>query len=326
MKNSWFLLISVLVCLSVKAQYPPSAGQEGSTAIHKDSSIFIDWANNCIVQRGYLDISMPDSGFVSAGEAIFATGKADNFIISLGDEGSATLTFDKPIQNGPGPDFAVFENSFTDDFLELAFVEVSSNGIDYIRFPAISLTQTNEQIGPFGSLDATKIHNLAGKYRGFYGVPFDLEDIEPAVGIDAYQVTQVRLISVTGSIDDEFASFDSQENVINDPWPTMFASGGFDLDAVGVINNSANSTQFISKNNIVRIFPNPAENYINLHFYSDENPIDYSILDIYGERIIYENLKGLELSRIDLAPLPKGIYLFKINFKDFQITQKFIKK
>ncbi len=34
----------------------------------------------------------------------------------------------------------MFENGFADAFLELAFVEVSSNGIDFARFPAVSLT------------------------------------------------------------------------------------------------------------------------------------------------------------------------------------------
>ena len=36
----------------------------------------------------------------------------------VGDGGSAILTFDTPIANGPGFDFAVFENGFSDTFLE----------------------------------------------------------------------------------------------------------------------------------------------------------------------------------------------------------------
>jgi len=94
------ILLSLLLAFSLYAlaQYPPPAGQEGTTAIHADSSVFVDWAYTCEVNRGYMDISIPDSGFVSAGESSFATGKADNSIVSLGDGGSAILTFDKPIQ------------------------------------------------------------------------------------------------------------------------------------------------------------------------------------------------------------------------------------
>ena len=34
-----------------------------------------------------------------------------------------------------------------------------------------------------------------------------------------------------------YASYDSQGNIINDPFPTPFETGGFDLDAIGVIHS-----------------------------------------------------------------------------------------
>jgi hypothetical protein len=42
---------------------------------------------------------------------------------------------------------------------------------------------------------------------------------------------------VVGSINPEYATYDCQGNPVNDPWPTAFASGGMDLDAVGVIHD-----------------------------------------------------------------------------------------
>ncbi|MEZ4549679.1 MAG: hypothetical protein R2874_04140 [Desulfobacterales bacterium] len=54
-----------------------------------------------------------------------------SFDVVLGRGGSIILTFDPPVENGEGWDFAVFENSFNDFNLELAFVEVSSNGTDF---------------------------------------------------------------------------------------------------------------------------------------------------------------------------------------------------
>lgn len=326
MSKSFLLLFLVLIGLNLIAQYPPPVGQEGSTAIHADSSIFIEWANNCETNRGFLDISIPDSGFVTTGESSFATGKADNLIVSLGDGGSAIMTFDKPIQNGPGFDFAVFENSFLDDFLELAIVQVSSNGIDYISFPSVSLTQTTEQIGSFGSLDATKIHNLAGKYRGMYGVPFNLDDIDPVDNFDDFNVTHVKVISISGCIDETYANYDSEGNIINDPWPTMFPSGGFDLDAVGVINNTSNGTSLNKIENLVRIFPNPVERDLNLQLNLNENPISYSILNICGETIVQGDLNNVKSSPINLELIQASIYFLRINFENFQITQKFIKK
>ncbi|MDZ7776134.1 MAG: hypothetical protein U5L09_11315 [Bacteroidales bacterium] len=115
--------------------------------------------------------------------------------VSLGDGGSATFVFDPPLQDSPGPDIAVFENSFDDNFLELAFVAISSDGETFITLPAVSLTQTQEQVGPFGTLEAEKLYNLAGKYHGGYGVPFDFEELE---GHDSVNIMMVSHVKITG--------------------------------------------------------------------------------------------------------------------------------
>jgi hypothetical protein len=134
------------------AQFPPPAGQPGTTAIHKDSSAIRAWATGIEVTRGYINISDPTQTHEGSNYASFgvpenalgpATGNSVD-VVSLGDGGVATLTFARPIKNGSGPDFCVFENAFSDTYLELAFVEVSSDGVRFVRFPAISLTQTDE--------------------------------------------------------------------------------------------------------------------------------------------------------------------------------------
>jgi len=318
------LLLLLVYSLDTIAQYPPPVGQEGTTAIHADSSVFIDWATTCEVNRGFMDISLPDSGFVSAGESYFATGVADNSIVSLGDGGSAILTFGKPISNGPGPDFAVFENAFLDDFLELAFVEVSSNGVDYYRIPSFSLTQTDIQIDPYGLLDATKLHNLAGKYRALYGVPFDLDDIIPSDNFDDFHVTHVRIISISGSINEAYANYDSQGNIINDPWPTMFPSGGFDLDAVGVIHNSSNGIE--EKNSsFLLLYPNPASETLNFRLQEKLKNGRWSISDGTGIVRKAGEFGNCVLNTVILENLSPGIYYFSIQTERETHVQKFIK-
>ncbi|HSW68310.1 MAG TPA: hypothetical protein VLH16_07000, partial [Bacteroidales bacterium] len=246
------LLIVVFLHMAngrVAAQFPPAAGQPGSTAINFNSPDFIGWATGCQVVRGLIKINDPSvfyqgtnrplSNKATFGSPDMAIGQAhasSTHVVSLGDGGSALLTFDSPISNGPGFDFAVFENSFSDFYLELAFVEVSSDGINFARFPSVSLTQTQNQVGGFGTLDPTKIHNLAGKYRQGYGVPFDLSDLEGSHNVDLNNVRYVRITDVVGIIEEPYCSYDSQGNRINDPWPTPFHTGGFDLDAVGIIN------------------------------------------------------------------------------------------
>ena len=249
MKISTFKTIILLACLaanSVWAQgpYAPAAGNSGSTAIAKDSSIFVAWATGIEVQRGFINISdtsVSDKGTNKAsyghnGEALNKAEGTSADVMSLGDAGVATLTFDRPIQNGTGPDFAVFENGFDDPFLELAFVEVSSNGVDFVRFPAVSLTQDTIQKGGFDPLDPTQLYNLAGKYKQGFGTPFDLEELKNEANLDVDNIRFVRIIDVVGSIDSAYGSKDSQGNLVNDGWPASSWSSGFDLVAVGVIN------------------------------------------------------------------------------------------
>lgn len=239
-----FLILITGFASNAQGPYPPAAGVAGSTAISKDTAIIKAWATGVELQRGYIqinDTSQYNGGDnkASFGQAVNALGMAEGSsteVVSLGDGGLATLTFDQLIVNGPGADFAVFENSFGDTFLELAFVEVSSDGVNFIRFPSVSLTQTANQVGAWDELDPTNIHNLAGKYRQGFGTPFDLSELEYNSLVDINAIRFVRIIDVVGSIDPQFAGFDSQNNIINDPWPTPFNSGGFDLDGVAVIN------------------------------------------------------------------------------------------
>lgn len=236
-----FLAVSSVSVVAMAGPYAPAAGQTGSTAIANTDPSIVAWASSFAdLVRGPLDIADPGAGLASYGtgnEALgFADGNAAN-VVSLGDGGRITLAFAHPIFDGPGFDLAVFENGFSDTFLELAFVEVSSNGTDFARFPAVSLTQSSQQVASFGALDPTDINDLAGKYRAGFGTPFDLAELagaSPSLDID--NINFVRIVDVVGSIDPAYGTFDSLGNPVNDPYPTAFASGGFDLDGVAAIH------------------------------------------------------------------------------------------
>lgn len=242
--------MTLFVASTSEAQFAPAAGKAGSTAIKADSACFVNWAIECAVKRGLAQINLSDSGYASVGTANAAIGQAlKNGVVSLGDGGSAVLTFDPPIEDQDGFDFAIFENAFLDTFLEFAHVEVSNDKINWIKFPSVSLTSTSKQVDPFGYTHPENISNLAGKYKMPYGVPFDLTELKDS---QYYQTTfqYVRITDVVGSIDPSLGSKDSKGNMINDPWPTPFASSGFDLDAVGVIHQSAttNNVNSLSQN------------------------------------------------------------------------------
>lgn len=234
-----FALYAGMSIPSIFAQYDPPAGQPNSLAIEKSDSRIRAWATYCTAQLGWQDISRPQLGYVNSGTTNDALGQAgEGGVLSLGDGGVATLEFAHTIRNGQGADFAVFENGFSDTFLELALVEVSSDGVRFVRFPAVSNIDTTVQIGAFGSVDATKLYNLAGKYRANYGVGFDLDELKDSANLDVNAISHVRIIDAVGSMNEAYAVRDSRGTKINDPWATPFASSGFDLDAVGVLHDN----------------------------------------------------------------------------------------
>ena len=140
-------------------------GSEGCQAIKYDDAAILGWATSCVVTRGYQNIEQAGAlaSYGTDNDAVGpATDATTDAMVSLGDGGYAVLTFGMPITNGEGYDFAVFENALNHTFLELAFVEVSSDGEHFYRFPSVSNTQTEQQISNGGAVDATKINNLAG--------------------------------------------------------------------------------------------------------------------------------------------------------------------
>jgi hypothetical protein len=229
----------------VRADYDPQIGQIGSLGIARASSQFQGWGSSVLsFQRGPQDITNPSGPLANVGVASNALG-AGGGLVSLGDGGSITLGFDRPISNGEGSDFAVFENGFVSGagglaFLELAFVDVSSDGSHFFRFPSVSLTQTVTQVGSFGLLDARNLNNLAGKYVSGYGTGFNLDDLAGVSPLlDIRQITSIRITDVVGSIDPQIGTRDSLGNLVNDPFKTPFGSGGFDLTGIGVIHFAA---------------------------------------------------------------------------------------
>lgn len=315
------------------AQFAPAAGQIGSTAIHKDSSIFVSWASECKLIRGYQDISNPALGYASVGDSTMPIGVAGKKgVVSLGDGGSAILTFNQPISNQEGFDFAVFENSFSDNFLELAFVEVSSDGVTYFRFPCISNTQDTLQTEGFGPTDPTKINNLAGKYRAGYGTPFDLNDLGTPIGLDLNHISHVKIIDVVGCIQDQYASYDSKGHKINDPWSTPFASSGFDLAGVGIIHQLVNSIKSNEEANFnIQIYPNPAKSIATINYQlQKESSVQLRLLNANGTQLDQlENEKkksGFYSVNLNLETYTPGLYFIQLNVNNNLITKKIVVK
>jgi len=201
--------------------------------------------------------------------------------------GQITLSFAEPIRQGAGYDFVVFENGFVSNinteagslagqmFAELAFVEVSSNGVDFVRFPSVSLTP--EPVGRYGTIEISNVYNLAGKHPNAGGIctgtPFDLKEIagDPDVVsalVDINDIRYLRIVDVPGSgdfYDDAVLHIDAgtwpvwdfyaDNHPIYDAWDASTApdpSGGFDLEAVGVLREQVHAAD-IDLNGVVDV-------------------------------------------------------------------------
>lgn len=326
MKQNFSLLLAftLLLCIKANAQYAPAAGQSGSTAIHKDSSAYKAWATACTLQLGWQNIADTTLGKTSVGDSTSAIGIANGSVVSLGDGGIATLSFAKPITNGEGFDFAVFENGFATSggkaFLELAFVEVSSDGDNFVRFAATTHLQDTTQLAMEG-VDCTLLNNFAGKYTSGYGTPFDLEELTNEPNLDVNNITHVRIIDVVGSINDLYATYDSEGNKVNDPYPTPFASSGFDLDAVGIINQKDETSTSIKDIAAlsIGIYPNPAKDVVHVYC---ADAAQITMTDITGK--VFHQSSTTNYQSIDVSELSSGLYLLHANSKGKTATHKVI--
>ena len=333
MKKLVFAWIMALVPISLWAQFAPAAGLPGTTAMHADSSAFVAWATGCTTERGLMRIDKPHLGYAYYGNDSLVlgapgTGGASEIVydvVSLGDGGKATVTFASPIFNGEGPDFAVFENGFGIDsdtthtlhFLELAFVEVSSDGEHFFRFPAVTYVPYDSQLGGYGGINPSLIHNFAGKYDQFYGTPFDLDDVEDNALLDKNHVTHVRVIDVVGCIKPEYATYDSEGHIVNDPWFTSNEKGGFDLEAVGVIHDLAHNEVAENDMEIVSVYPNPVKGQL---YVKAENLQSVEVYNIVGQQVMVT-----ENDIVDMTALTEGIYFIRINTVERMITRRVVK-
>lgn len=316
-----FLLLLILPLTGMAQNYPPEAGMPGSTAIHYNSPLFMQWANGITVERGYINKSNPNATASGSNLATFgspnnALGFPTGAVVSLGDGGTAILTFANPIADGPGFDFAVFENGSA-AYLELAFVTVSSDGVHYFRFPSHSQTQTHTQLNTFQSPAANYLNNLAGKYSSNYGTPFDINEIPNNDLLDKSNIQYVKVIDVVGSINPAYASYDSFGNAVNDSFPTPFNSCGFDLQGVGVIDTTLSTVDFVSKSSVF-LYPNPTSDFF---YVSNAMGSTVRIYDTNGR--ILKTIENYQNQALATNHLQAGVYRVGIslgtNFQYFKL-------
>lgn len=281
-----FVLCACLWLVAASAAAGPytEAGVSGyvdrrGRAVNRDEDgavvnpVFRGWATEVI---SYLPATGVMPEWADASKALGpATGDSWD-IVSLGDldagqigvarPGEITVAFTEPIVERGGYEFAVFENGIVSGYTtgggsvtgqiygELAFVEVSSDGVNFVRFAGVSLTP--EAVGPYGTIEVSDVYNLAGKHANSggncTGTAFDLAELarrEEVVSgvVDINDIRYVRIVDIPGGGAYEDMAVEhvdagtwpawsryGDNNAIFDAWLT-WGSGGFDLEAVGVL-------------------------------------------------------------------------------------------
>lgn len=173
---------------------------------------------------------------------------------SLGVGGSATLGFDLTLADGPGADLVVYENGFVvtpgQVYTEACLVEVSTNGVDFARFPTRYSGPAAQQ-SAFGSLPFGTFSGLVGGVPVLANVLTNTVDpLDPVVSggeafdlaeladhdlvqqglVDLQEVHFVRLVDVLeGTVQDSSGSL---------IWDHGGTAGSADIDGVGVIQHA----------------------------------------------------------------------------------------
>jgi len=162
---------------------------------------------------GHDDVHALVSGPPLGSTHVVSLGCGGSIVVDLGPEGAV---------DGPGADFVVFENPFSVEFPEVGHVWVSEDGCEWRKFPCAAQEALDGCAGrtPTSAVWAPDVADWEPLAAG--GDPFDLADL----GLE-----RARFVRVV----DESAAFWSG---LDGDWcdPGMGGKGGFDLDAIAVVN------------------------------------------------------------------------------------------
>lgn len=277
-------------------------------------------------------------GVFNPGNALGAPAGATH-VHSLGVLGDLTLGFQPAITNGPGADLLVGENPFRLSpafhvvFAEVAFVEVSSDGTHFARFPSRYFGGASG--GAFSTAPAGSYSGLAGQHPVLATTPnvdardvvdaggdaFDLADLagDPLVlggQVDLNAISQVRLVDVQSGV-----SLDSSGTPIVDP-----TAGSADIDHVtaihqvgSVANGNPNVELSIQIDGTMSLRLEDPDGWSDIDFTSLRAALFGLPVDAFGLLTAFQvqsfDANGFTL--VQPVPLPPGLlFTMSVSLKD----------
>lgn len=177
------------------------------------------------------------NAYTDPSAAVGAASGISTDTLVLGRGGTVTVAFGGSFGDGPGAEVALFENGIGDRdalFAELAYVEVASDGSNFVRFPVY--TGRRKSVASYEQIDPQRYGGFAGLHPAGTGTAFDLSELADSDAVrsgdvDLAAITHIRLVDVIG----DGRETDEDGNPIYDPYPTT-ATAGFDLDGVALLD------------------------------------------------------------------------------------------
>ncbi|OQX77860.1 MAG: hypothetical protein B6D61_06540 [Bacteroidetes bacterium 4484_249] len=81
----------------------------------------------------------------------------------------------------------------------------------------------------------------------------------------------------------------------------------------------------IFKANKIKLFPNPANDYVNIELFSKANISFIEIINLQG-RIVKSQRVANNQNTVDVRDLSKGVYLIRMQTGEGVVMKKFIKQ
>ncbi|MBN1117187.1 MAG: glycoside hydrolase family 9 protein [Bacteroidales bacterium] len=82
----------------------------------------------------------------------------------------------------------------------------------------------------------------------------------------------------------------------------------------------------INKSESFRIFPNPANDQLNIEFSADMGDGNLAVLSLEGKILITQTINGISVAKIDVSDLENGLYILKADFNSEVLTSTLIIK
>lgn len=105
-----------------------------------------------------------------------------------------------------------------------------------------------------------------------------------------------------------------------------FTQSEMEIDYVRVYQEEALSTEDVVSANGVKLFPNPADNVLNLDISTSiQEDINVTIYNTVG-KIMFKEVLSQNKTSIDISQLARGVYFIDLQAGDQVVTEKFIKQ